>query len=395
MKKEIYILLLTGSIFISISAFEILLVLGLAYTIFILLKNKNLKGKLSLPIFIYAFDTLLSTFLFNKRFFVKSIEEGIFQLIYFFNIENTNFKWLRDSLIKLFLFAGIMLFPVAIYRFLNERKALLLWGSSFETGHFYAIFSIISFLVGIYFYKQGKKRLSYLFFLLMVLFSIIVIFSFRRTAFLEFVVGLFLIGIFLYKNHLIKVKGLASILAFLLFFSMSDYTFMSYKDYRFKELNKFLKSKEKTNKDLNIITSSRYAIFLDAVDIIKTDIKEKNWINLLVGHGIRCGSYLPHKHDKEWKIYGRERYESIFFISEFIERGLIGLAAILWMLFSVFRFFFKLKVTNIEESLFIVFLVPLILHLISITFTFFWDALLPLYFLLFKVGEEYFERHSI
>ena len=395
MHREVYILLLTISIFISISVFEILLALGLIYTVYTLLKDKNLSGKFSFPIFIYAADTLISTFIFNRQFFVKSIEEGFFQFIYFFKVKNINFLWLRNSIIKAFIFFGIILIPVAIYRYLHEGKTLLLWGSSFETGHFYAVFSIVSFLAGLYFYKQNRKELSYLFFFLMIVFSFIVIFSFRRTAFLEFVIGLFLIGIVLYKNKILKTKEFVSLLVFLVVFSVADYTFMSYKDYRFQQLNKVLKKSDSLEKDLNLITSSRYVIFLDAIDIIKTDIKEKNWINILIGHGIRCGSYLPHKHDKEWKIYGRERYESVFLISEFIERGLIGLFAILWIFFSAFKFLFRIKVSNMEEGLFIIFLVPLILHLIGITFTFFWDALLPLYFLLFKVGEEYFERHSV
>ncbi len=395
MYREVYILLLTISIFISISVFEIFLTLGLIYTIYTLLKDKYFSGKFSFPISIYTADTLISTFIFNRQFFIKSIEEGLFQFIYFFNAKNINFLWLRNSIIKAFIFFGIVLIPVAVYRYLQEGKSLLLWGSSFETGHFYAIFSIVSFLTGIYFYKQEKRELSFLFFFLMIIFSFIVIFSFRRTAFLEFVIGFFLIGIVLYKNKILKTKGFVFILAFLMIFSVADYTFMSYKDYRFKQLNKVLKKTDSLEKDLNLITSSRYAIFLDAVDIIKTDIKEKNWINILIGHGIRCGSYLPHRHDEEWKIYGRERYESVFFISEFIERGLIGLFAILWIIFSAFKFLFRIKVSNMEEGLFMVFLVPLILHLIGITFTFFWDALLPLYFLLFKVGEEYFERHSV
>jgi len=58
--------------------------------------------------------------------------------------------------------------------------------------------------------------------------------------------------------------------------------------------------------------------------------------------------------------------------------------------FLVFKFLIGLRLYFDEDVLALSLVIPLAIHLLSVIFTFFWDALLPLYLLLFKLGEVYF-----
>ena len=392
LRRESFIVFLLISAFISISVFEILTFLGLVFTLYEMYKEKRgTKGILSVPILTFSTVSFLSTLIFNFSYLLKGIEEGIFQLLYFFRVGKERLEKLKETILIVLILSGIFLYPVAVYTFLKNGESTLIWGSMFEAGHFFSIFSISSFLTGIYFYKKGNKKMSYIFLFLFVVFSTVVIFSFRRTAFLEFVVGTFLTAFVMYRSRFIGKNFFAGTFVFLLVFSVVDYSFMSLKDKRFKALNQILLNKEITAEKIDTVANMRYYIFLDAIDVIKTDLKEKSVLNILVGHGVRSGVNLPHKHSKE----DMERYESFFILSEFIEKGLVGVLAVLFIFFRAFKFFVSLKPESLDKSIGLVFLIPLILHLTGVLFTYFWDALLPLYFLLFRVGEVYFEKETV
>ncbi len=394
MFKKYYLLFLIISAFISISLFEIVLSLGILYTIYSFLHKKiSLSGKLSFPIAIFASDTIISTLIFNPSKFVKSIEEGLFQFLYFFPINKKETYFYKDILPILFVFSGLFLLPVTIFTFLKTGKSSLFWGSQFEVGFFFSLFSISSLLLAICSLRENRRDRYFIYLLLFLIFSFTIFISFRRTAFLQFTVGIILVSFILLKNRYINKSFFLGTIGFLIFYSIGNYIFMSKYDYRFKELNKVIEGK--TDKgSINTITSSRYSIFLDGIHIVKKDIENKNVLNILLGHGIRPGNYLPHIYDKKGKRVLRERYESFFLLSEFIERGLIGVISILLIYFYAFHSFFTVKIKSLGDLKAVLFFVPLILHLIGTTFTFFWDALLPLFLLLFKTGEVYFGKQD-
>jgi len=68
------------------------------------------------------------------------------------------------------------------------------------------------------------------------------------------------------------------------------------------------------------------------------------------------------------------------------------LLAELVIFFLVFKFLLGIRLYFDEDLLAMSLVLPLAIHLISVLFTFFWDAMLPLYFLLFKIGETYFKN---
>jgi len=172
---------------------------------------------------------------------------------------------------------------------------------------------------------------------------------------------------------------------------VSGYAYLSKTDERFKVLNSIILGKEKISYEtLNRFSSGRIGIGLDGINIIKNDLKEGSFLNLLIGHGVRSAIYLP-KHYSHAKL---QRYESVFIISEFIEKGVIGLIAILAIFYLAFKTFLTARITDSFDILALGLFVPLLIHLIGSIFTFFWDALLPMYLLLFKIGEVYFRSKS-
>ncbi|MEJ7555742.1 MAG: hypothetical protein WKI51_01685, partial [Aquificaceae bacterium] len=82
-------------------------------------------------------------------------------------------------------------------------------------------------------------------------------------------------------------------------------------------------------------------------------------------------------------------YESIFLLSELIEKGLLGLFAVLWVYYAYFRFLLGFRIEDNVDYLLMPLLLALGSHLVGTVFTFFWDAMLPLYLVLFMVVERF------
>ena len=388
--QQIYIFLLILSAFISISVFEVFVIIGLLWVLFEIFKKRKelFKGSFRYPLVIYSGVTVASTALYAPKMFIKSIEEGIFQLLYFFDIRPD--KEQIKKIIYLFLTIGIILSFVVFYFYFTKHDIKPIWGGAFEVGQFFGMFSLMAFFVFVYYYKLRSKKF-FLFFTLFLFFFAILIFAHKRSPLLGYLVVAYLSIIVLYKNKMFPKIWFWG-LNFLLTVSLiGGYIYLSKTDHRFKTFNEMIIGKKPfSSKTLNKVASGRIGIGKDAILIIKDDIKNHRWINLLIGHGIRSGYYLPHVYS--WKEL--KRYESIFILTEFIEKGLIGLLAILAIFFLAFKKFLTFKIQNVEDIFILGIFIPLLIHLVGSIFTFFWDALLPMYLLLFKIGEMYFGREE-
>ena len=388
--REIYILFLVLSAFISISLFEITVVIGLLIVLYDLFKRNIKTGALTKPLIIYSTTALFSTAIFNSKLINKGIEQGLFQLIYFFNVKDLKTTKIALKINYLFIAISIILIPVIIYKYQKTGLLAPIWGGVFEVGQFYSMFAIISFLLALYFFKKENKLVAFLFILLTVLFIGIVFFNHKRTPILGLFIVFYLLIIVLFRNEIINKLLFWVINLFLILSFAGGYWYLSRTDNRFKYLNDILTGKRSFENEytLQVISSARYGIMKDAIHIIKTDIENKNFVNLLIGHGINSGSYLPHKYTPK----GFGKYESIFLLSEFIEIGLIGVLAELFLIFIAFKKFLQIRITNKKDLYVVSLFIPLLIHLVGIAFTFFWDALLPLYLLLYRIGEEHFYR---
>ncbi len=390
---SIYIYLLIIFALFSISVYEALILLGILYSIFYYLKNRQSpsKGSLGIPVFIFFLTSALSTLIYFPKMFLKGFYEGFFQLIYFFPVRKENYEELAEKVLKLLFFMGLISLFVYLYNFILYNKHKIFWGGIFEVGNFFSIFFFASLILC---FKEFTKRSfmkASLYFISALIFISVVFVTARRSYILAIMIVGFLLLYILTRNRVLPAKAFFITTGILIGLISSGYLYLIDRDVRFKTLHEIIIGKRSLDKEsINVISSARYNIMLDGIEIIKNDIKNLNIGNLLIGHGVRSGLYLPHRYSpSNW-----ERYESVILVSEFIERGIIGLTAILAIYFLAFKRFLTLKV-NKENITLIVFFIPLLLHLIASIFTFFWDALLPLYFLLFRLGEVAYERQSI
>ncbi|WP_457636410.1 O-antigen ligase family protein [Persephonella sp.] len=382
--KQTYLFLLVLSAFISISVFEIFVAVGLLWAFYEFLKNRRTEGVLKFPVLAFGSVSVLSTVLYAPKMITKSIEEGIFQFLYFLKVKAD-----RDFVFRLIIFfiiIGILLLPVVFYKYYRFSQPTPVWGSTFETGQFYGMFAVMSAFLSFYFYSKKDKKFI-LFAFLTLLFFVVLVLTHRRSPLLGFMVAGYLSFVVLYLNGYMKKVLFWGANIFLSVLIVGSYFYLSKTDVRFQVLNDIVLGKKELNfNTLNTISNSRIRIGIDAVNIIKNDIKQGNWLNLLIGHGVRSGYYLPHEYSpKNWY-----KYESVFILSEFVEKGIVGLMAVIGIFFLAFKRFVTVKIKEPSDIVALGLFVPLLIHLIGSVFTFFWDALLPVYLLLFKIGENYF-----
>ncbi|GAB6066524.1 O-antigen ligase family protein [Aquifex pyrophilus] len=367
---------LTLSAFVSISIFEGFVILTLLLALYNLIFKRNFTGSLRIGVSLYTFSTLLSTALYYPPRFLKSVEEGLFQFLYFLKIDKENANKFSRLFPYLMIIIGLVLLPVVLYNFYERKDPKPLWGGSFETGFFFTLFSLTSLTLFI-----QKRRFS--FFLLFLLFIGIVFLSHRRSMILALLVMFYITLIILLRSKIISKKVFIAFNVVFLFSFIGGYTYLSMTDHRFRLLNEIFLGKRKPDYNtLNAISSARLGILRDGIEIIKEDIKEKRVLNLLIGHGVRAGEYMKHKYGA--KVH---RYESIFVVSEFIERGFLGVLGILLIYFNYFRYMLSFRIRREEDYYTLILAIPLGIHLVQTIFTFFWDALLPLYLVLFRVSE--------
>lgn len=395
--KEIYVILLVISSFISIALFELFVVFGVVYGIYCLFKEfsqRRLEGNLALPILLYSTVTVTSTALFASKNFVKSLEEGLYQLIYFFEVPS-QIRFVKN-LVYLFLLMGIFISGLVWYNYFKLGFTKGFWGGEFEIGQYYAEISLILFVILIGFLQKifREKTFSSRFWYFAVggivlfgYFVMILIFSTKRSPILGFMVVFLFILAVMVKNKLLAKKHIFITILMIFITLFAGYKYLSSKDIRYKALTEvILGKKDFSKKTLSVITSSRSKIFLDGLKVVEYEIENKKYINLIIGNGIRPGYYLPHWHTSK----SCTRYESIFILSEFIEKGLLGLLAELFIILGAFKTAYNSRIRNLDDCFAFSLYVPLLVHLVGVSFTFFWDALLPMYFLLFRIGEKHF-----
>ncbi len=382
-----YLVLLVLFSFLSISVYEGFVILGL---LMLLIKRKVEGGLLTLPLAGFVGTTVLSTAIYFPKMLVKSLNEGLFQLIYLSKVSGKEARRALTKIPYLFVLLGILGMPLLFYNWTKTGSYKIFWGGVFETAQFYTLFSFASFLIGVREVKlRGRLSGDAVFYLVLsLLFLGVVVLSQRRSYLLAIPIVFLLVLFTLRRNRLISSKFLALTLVTLLLGGAGAYYYLSQKDIRFRTLNELILGKRKLDTwAMNAISSHRYYIMLDGIKIIKSDWKEGKYLNLLIGHGIRSGLYLPHeKSPKSW-----QRYESIIFVSELIERGIVGLLSILLIFLLAFKKFLSVKLSNGREVVYLIAFIPLLVHSVASIFTFFWDALLPLYLFMFKFGEKAFE----
>ncbi len=376
MKKGInlVIFLISLSAFVSITLFEAFLVILLIYYTLYLLKNRELpKGILFKPLVMYAVPTFLSALFYTPWYINKGIERSFFMFIYPIGGYARRSEKFFYRLNMMLLSIGYILIPVVIYRFYKTGQPAPVWGGWFEVGIFYSIFSLSALSLFI----KDKKYVYLVSFFLFVCF---VLLSMRRSAILSLVISLFIFA-FLMRKHLSFRSVVISSLMLLSMVGFSFYILIK-KDERFSTLYQVITGQKPLNEEtLNKISSLRWQNFKAGVEVIKRDLSERNFLPLLIGHGVNPGFELEPKS----QISGA--YESVLFISVLIENGILGLSGIAYLYTKYYTFVMRFRLSR--ENIFVVpFLLTPSLIFVGSIFTGFWDALLPLYLVWFRMVEE-------
>lgn len=381
-KKEEYIIYgLIVSASVSISVFEFITSILLLYTVYLSVKKSvNIQGKLLGGLSLYSFPTLLSTSLYGSV--GKAIEQSVFPFLYLLKdrvrLSLDGFRKVNLILVGL----GWILAPVTFYKYHFLGDYGMFWGGPFEIGMWFSLFSIASLSMFILSSKY-RETVSMIFYgSSFTVFTIFVLLSARRSSILGFFVTL-IIMMFIYRR-LISKKILTVIFSVVIVSGLIFSLYLVKRDIRFEVLYKVARGEVSLNDGTaNLIVSGRWQLLNEGLEVIKKDIQDMNLFNLLVGHGVGCGNRL------EPKSYNGSDYESTIFISEFIVRGLLGLLGISLMMFSYYRFILGLNFSSVESLLLAPSLLMLSCIFIGSIFTMFWDALLPLYLLMFGASENY------
>jgi len=376
MKNLLY--LIFSFMVLSISLFEGLVIGLMVYTFYLIAKGR-LKpyGRLFNPLLLYAFPTFLSTVLYTSNQVGKAIERSFFLLIYPLGGKEILGYETFKKLNQLLIFAGVLLIPVVLYNFYKNGVPAPLWGGVFEVGFLYTFFSISA--LAMFFFTKRK-----VYFVLFLIFTCFVFLSMRRSAMMGLFFSLLLI-LYLLRGMAFR-KSLIVVLTFVFFVSVIAIGIFAQKDQRFFTITKVLLGQETLNeKTLDTILSTRWSNFKAGLEVIKRDINEGNYIQLLIGHGINSGYYL------EPKSPAGGSYESVFLLSEFIEKGLLGLLGLLWLWGSYYSYLLNLKLKKEEDILLVPSLSFLSAMLVGSVFTLFWDAMLPWVLLVFRLAEKQLE----
>ena len=386
------LLLLYLSAFISITLMEGLILLTLAILLYQILREGPkllLRGSIAVPLHMYISTTVVSTILFFPKMALKALGEGLFQLTYFFMVKKEHASFLAEKIPIISVGIGVFLLPVLMHNSAQKNDIKLLWGGVFEVGNFYSLFAIYSFLLAFYKLKGGARYHALVYLILSVIFVSVVFYSTRRSSLLALFLAIIIVLVLFYRNSIVSRKSLASIFLICLAVLATGYIYLSHSDPRIKLLNSIISGNASLSEStINEFSLNRFKFFLRALDVIQIDLMEKNLTHLLIGHGIRSGFNLPHPSLPK----GPERYESIFIVSEFIEKGLIGVIGEIMIIFIALKRFLSIRIKDARDLPAIMLFIPFLHHLGATIFTLFWDAVLPVYLLLFKTGEIYFSK---
>ncbi len=365
---------MTVSAFVSITLFEAFVIITLLYYAFHVLKERQTpKGILIKPLLLYAFPTFLSTAIYMPQYLNKGIERSLFLFVYPLGGYVKKSESLLQTLNLLLLFIGYALIPVVLYKFHKTGELAPLWGGWFEVSIFYSIFSLCALSLFI-----SKGRYFYLFsFFIFVGF---VLLSARRSTWIAFGIALLLLAFLLRKHLSFKLVVALSLLLSLM--GGATFYLLVNKEERFRTFYDVLRGNKPLNDEtLDKISSLRWQNFKAGMKVIERDIQEKNLLPLLIGHGINAGFVLEPKSP----VGGT--YESVLFISEFIEGGVLRLLGIAWIFVSYYSFVIRCRL-NKQTVLLSPFLLSPSFIFVGSIFTGFWDALLPLYLVWFRMVED-------
>jgi hypothetical protein len=381
--KENWLIIMFASAYISISAFEAVLILFLLYEIYLIAKRQiRLNGYLKLPLFMIITPSILSSAIYGKPHeIIGALNQTFFNITYFArDIFTPSFELFKKVNYTIVLFCSIEAVVTIYYYFNGILKPI--WGGEFEIGIIFTLGSLSAFTL---FLLENEKRWRYLFFVLFLAFTFLVFFSGKRNPMIGLISAYTLYFLIIIKITNVSKKWICMLISIFIIITIVGIFYAVEKFPRHKNMViNLVQGKELTEQQLNEFSSARWEIGKKGVEVIKKDVDNGNILPLLIGHGYAAGERL----DPPSPV-GRS-YESIFLISELINIGLIGLVGIIFLMYRFFKFAITVKLSEFNQIVGLPFLVFPSYFLVGGIFSGMWDAILPLYFLMFGIAENYY-----
>ena len=383
--KENWLIIMFASAYISISAFEAVLILFLLYEIYLIAKRQiRLNGYLKLPLFMIITPSILSSAIYGKPHeIIGALNQTFFNITYFArDIFTPSFELFKKVNYTIVLFCSIEAVVTIYYYFNGILKPI--WGGEFEIGIIFTLGSLSAFTL---FLLENEKRWRYLFFVLFLAFTFLVFFSGKRNPMIGLISAYTLYFLIIIKITNVSKKWICMLISIFIIITIVGIFYAVEKFPRHKNMViNLVQGKELTEQQLNEFSSARWEIGKKGVEVIKKDVDNGNILPLLIGHGYAAGERL----DPPSPV-GRS-YESIFLISELINIGLIGLVGIIFLMYRFFKFAITVKLSEFNQIVGLPFLVFPAYFLVGGIFSGMWDAILPLYFLMFGIAENYYSK---
>ncbi|WP_457601520.1 hypothetical protein [Hydrogenivirga sp.] len=351
----------------------------------VLIKSKS-PGKTLLlnPIHLFNLATVASAVLYMPEKIRVALSSSFLRYSYiapFLADFNRSFFMRINSVLVL---EGLILIPVFLYNLYFNDKLKLLWGNMFKIVEMYSLFFLAAITLALY------KR-SWFYWALSLIFLVVILVPARRSETLGLMLTVFLIMFVYLRYHKTYVKYALGIMLALIITAAGGFIYMVEvrQDYRFVTLVKVIKGEAELNdKTLNAISTTRWGNLKNALEVIRKDIEGKNWVPLLIGHGIYSAQKLnPPPYTK-----GLTFYESIVFVQEFIQRGVLGVLAMLFIFYRSIKFLLKLDMGDTTNVLLIPLAGYLVFYNLSTFFTPYVNSTYPVALLMFGIAESYLRR---
>lgn len=368
---------------ISITLHHGLITLITLYALYTLVKRRRFKLGTSLlvPINVLNLSSIASTALYMMEKFGTVLSSSFLRYCYLvpflWRDYDRNFFLRVNSILVL---EGILIVPVFLYNLYFRGEMKLIWGNIFKVVEVYSLFLLASLCLALY-------RRSWFYWILTIVFMIIILVPARRSETLGIVLTVMLILAVYFKHHREYLRYAVGILASLIVTVAGGFLYMAEvrQDPRFVALVKVIRGEVELNDEtLNAISTTRWGNLKNAIIVIKKDIEEGNLLHLLIGHGIYSGQKL----DPPPYTPGLAFYESIVFVQELIQRGILGALAILFIFYRSVRFLLSMNLGREENLLLLPFAGFLVFYNLGMLFKPYVNATLPLALLMFGIVES-------
>ncbi len=384
--KESILFVLLASTFVSITLFEAIIVLMVFWEFYLFTKRQlRLTGILKLPIFMISIPAFLSTSIYGAlKDILKVVEHMLFLFIYFlkdkFVVSHETFRKMNIIVI---IFSIVNAFVIS-YNIFFRGKEEPIWGGVFEIGNMLSLGAASALIMTLI----EKKMVPKFIYLSSLLWFVMLIFvSAKRSSLIGLFFVCFVIFVVFIRSRLLSKRTIICSIIVSIFIGLFGMYYAIKKFPKYKILIKIVTLDESlTEQDLNRFSSNRWLIGKRGLMVIKKDLKDKNIIALIIGHGYNSGQYL----DPPSPV-GRT-YESIIFISEFIRYGIVGLFGMIFMMYVYFKFSLKIKILYKKDLIALPFIAYPAFFLTAAIFTNFWDAMLPVCLFFFGIAENYYKN---